>query len=184
MPGIVRQRQRSACWIRITGNAIAAAASARLRRHPVCSKTSTRYWSVLAPITFVFCAIRAWRERTRPRLLFWLWCLFGLALMTDPGAHASLRHVRAVSALAGGRAELADRWPEHGKRTLLIASLALLLSYAPTTRHQLIAPAPKAADNCFSALPPHIRTAASSVRRGPRGGADRHQCRALHPLLQ
>lgn len=122
---------------------------------------------VLAPITFAFCAIRAWRERTHPRLLFWVWCLFGLTLMTTQvRMHYFGTFALYVPWLVVVQ-ELAARWPEHGKRTLLIASLALLLSYAPTIRHQLIAPAPKGADNYFAVLYPMFEPLRAACAEDP-----------------
>ena len=109
---------------------------------------------VLAPITFAFCAIRAWQERTRPRLLFWIWCLFGLALMT---AQVRMHYFGTFALYLPWLVlvqELAERWPEHSKRTLLVASLALVLCYGPTIRHQLVVPAPKSADLWFATLHP------------------------------
>ena len=122
---------------------------------------------LIAPITFAFCAIRLWQERTSPRLLFWIWCVFGLALMTTQvrmhyfGTFAlSLPWLVLVQ-------ELADRRPEHSKRTLLIASLVLLLSYAPVIRHQLIAPAPKGADIWFAALHPIFKPLREACAKDP-----------------
>lgn len=109
---------------------------------------------VLAPITFAVCAIRAWRERTRPRVLFWIWCLFGMALMaTQVRMHYFGTFALYLPWLVLVQ-ELAERWPEHSKRTLLVASLTLVVSYAPVIRHELIAPAPKSADLWFAALHP------------------------------
>lgn len=123
--------------------------------------------ALLTPVTFVFCAIRLWQERTRPRLLFWVWCLFGLALMTTQvrmhyfGTFALFLPWLIVVQ------EFTDRWPEHGKRTLLIASLALLLSYAPIIRHQLIAPSPKSADVWFAALHPMFKPLREACANDP-----------------
>jgi hypothetical protein len=110
--------------------------------------------ALFAPVTLVLCAVRLWRERTGPRLLFWLWCLCGLGLMTTQvrmhyfGAFALYLPWLVVVH------EWAERSAEYRKRTLLLASLALVLAYAPIIRHELIAPAPHAADRWFFSLYP------------------------------
>lgn len=110
--------------------------------------------AVAAPITFVLCAVRLWRERYTPRLLFWIWCVFGLALMTT-----QLRmHYFGVFALylpwLVVLQEYSEKRPELHKRAFLIGSLALVIAYAPVLRYALIAPIPKAGDNGFEPMYP------------------------------
>lgn len=109
---------------------------------------------LLAPVTVVLCATRLWRERTGHRLLFWLWCLFGLGLMTT---QVRMHYFGAFALYLPWLVivyEWATRSVEHRKRVLLLTSLALLLAYAPVIRHELIAPAPYAADQSFLSLYP------------------------------
>lgn len=117
----------------------------------------TRFYSALfflAPVTFALCAIRLWRERTSPRLLFWVWCLFGLPLMMMQvrmhyfGTFALFLPWIIVAQ------EIGERRPELHKRSLLITSLILLLAYAQVIRYQLVAPLPRAGDTGFAPLYP------------------------------
>ncbi|MBM0103451.1 hypothetical protein JM946_01795 [Steroidobacter sp. S1-65] len=108
----------------------------------------------LAPITFVFCAVRLWRERTGPRLLFWVWCVFGLALMmTQIRMHYFGTFALYLPWLLVAQ-EIGSQHPERHKQGLLAASLLLVLAYAPALRYELIAPAPKAGERRFLPLYP------------------------------
>ncbi|HEY0941410.1 MAG TPA: hypothetical protein VGE08_15025 [Steroidobacter sp.] len=120
-----------------------------------------------APLAFAFCVLRAWRERTSPRLLFWAWCVFGLALMaTQIRMHYFGTFALYLPWLVLVQ-EWAERWPEHAKRTLLLASLALVLAYAPTIRLQLVAPAPKSGDPWFAALHPMFKPLREHCSKDP-----------------
>lgn len=108
----------------------------------------------LAPATFVLCALRLWRERQSPRLLFWVWCVFGLALL----ATQMRMHYFGVFALFLPwlivAQEYARRHPELHKRIFLVTSLLLVFAYAPVMRHALVAPIARAADEGFEPLYP------------------------------
>jgi hypothetical protein len=104
---------------------------------------------VIAPITFVLCAVRLWRERAGHLTLFWMWCVFGLLLMTT-----QIRmHYFGIYALYLPwlivLQEYADKRPELHKRAFLLGSLALLLAYSPVIRYALVAPTPHAGDEGF-----------------------------------
>lgn len=111
-------------------------------------------FGLIAPLTLVLCAIRIWQERTNYRLLFWIWCVFGLALMTTQvrmhyfGTFALFLPWLVVAQ------EAATRWPERSRPILLVTSLALVLAYSPVIRYALIAPTPKAGESSFVALYP------------------------------
>lgn len=108
----------------------------------------------LAPITFALCAWRLCQERATPRVLFWIWCVFGLALMTTQVR----MHYFGVFALSLPwlmvAQEFATHRPELHKRTLLIASLLLVLAYAPVLRYELVAPTPRGGERFFTPLYP------------------------------
>jgi hypothetical protein len=110
--------------------------------------------AAVAPITFGICAFRAWRERTEYRLLFWLWCMFGMALMTTQVR----MHYFGVFALFMPwlilAQEIAEKSPEWRKRAWLITSLLLVLAYAPVIRHGLSEPTPRGGERFFTPLYP------------------------------
>ena len=108
----------------------------------------------LAPITFALCAFRLWQERMNSRLLFWVWCVFGLPLMMTQirmhyfGTFALFLPWLIVAQEIGGRR------PELHKRALLMTSLVLVLAYAQVLRYQLIAPSPRGGEDGFMPLYP------------------------------
>lgn len=110
--------------------------------------------ALLAPVTFVLCAVRLWRERTTYRALFWIWCLFGLLLMTTQ----MRMHYFGIFALylpwLIQLQEFTAKRPELYKRAFLIGSLALVLAYSPVIRYALIAPIPHAGDDGFKPVYP------------------------------
>ncbi len=114
-------------------------------------------WLVwLTPLTFLICATRIWKERAQPRLLFWVTCVFGLALMSAQvrmhyfGSFALyLPYLVIVQDFAATRAEAQ-------KRIQLLLSLFLLLAYIPQIRHSLVAPLPRANDEWFEKLYPML----------------------------
>lgn len=108
----------------------------------------------LAPVTLVMCMIQCWRERSSPRLLFWITSAFGLAMLFTQmrmhyfgGFALYLPWLVLIQEYANRRTELATR-------TFLIATLSLLLAYIPQIRHALIDPLPRAADVWFERLHP------------------------------
>lgn len=115
----------------------------------------TKFYSALfflAPLTFVFCAIRLWQERTSPRLLFWVWCVFGLLLMmTQIRMHYFGTFALFLPWLVLAQ-EVGEKRPELHKRALLVASLLIVLAYSQVLRYQLIAPTPPAGDAGFANL--------------------------------
>lgn len=108
----------------------------------------------LAPFTFALCVFKLWQERTSPRLLFWVWCAFGLPLMmTQVRMHYFGTFALFLPWLVVAQ-DVGAKRPDLKKRALLITSLVLVLAYAQTMRYQLIAPAPKAGEVGFLPLYP------------------------------
>jgi asparagine N-glycosylation enzyme membrane subunit Stt3 len=130
----------------------------------------TRFYSALfflTPITFALCAIRLWRERSSPRLLFWVWCVFGLPLMMMQvrmhyfGTFALFLPWIIVAQ------EIGEKRPELHKRALLLTSLILLLAYAQVIRYQLMAPSPRAGDAGFAPLYPVFEPLRKACEQDP-----------------
>jgi hypothetical protein len=121
----------------------------------------------LMPITFALCAIRAWRERTSARLLFWIWCVFGLALLTTQirmhyfGVFALFMPWLVVAQ------EFGDKHPDQHKQALLATSLFLTLAYAPVIRYGLVAPAPRGGEQGFAPLYPVFEPLRQACAKDP-----------------
>jgi hypothetical protein len=123
------------------------------------------FW--LAPITLALCVHRAWHERNEPRLLFWIMCVFGLPLL----------YMQVRMHYFGGFAlylpwivvaqEFALRRQDSYRRTLLVASLLLVLAYMPVIRHALVAPVPSAGDQWFRQLYPLFPTLRQACAEDP-----------------
>jgi hypothetical protein len=108
----------------------------------------------LAPVTFGLCAIKLWRERTSYRLLFWIWCIFGLTLMmTQVRMHYFGTFALFLPWLVLAQ-EIGANQPERHRQALLVTSLLLVLAYAPVIRHELVAPGPVAGERWFKPLYP------------------------------
>jgi hypothetical protein len=109
---------------------------------------------LLAPITFVLCLMRAWRERDSYRLVFWIWCVFGLTLMTTQVRMHYFGFFALFLPWLVVAQDVATKWPEQCKKALLTTSLLLVLAYGPVIRHALIAPSPVGGEVSFQPLYP------------------------------
>ncbi|MBL8268655.1 hypothetical protein [Steroidobacter sp.] len=108
----------------------------------------------IAPLTLALCLIQCWRERQRPRLLFWITSSIGLVLLS---MQIRLHYFGAFALYFPWLIVLHDyvsARPDLAKRAYLLATLALLLAYVPQIRHTLIAPIPRAGDIWFERLHP------------------------------
>ncbi|WP_129640883.1 hypothetical protein [Peristeroidobacter agariperforans] len=121
----------------------------------------------LVPLTMLLCAYKGFRERSSPRLLFWVTSLMGLALLVSQmrmhyfGGFALLLPWLIVLQ------EFCDRAPQHFKKTVLLTALALVLLYYPPLRHQLVAPMSVANDLSFRETRPMLATIAKACAEDP-----------------
>lgn len=91
----------------------------------------------LTPLTVIYCAWMGWRERTSGRLLFWLCCILGLALLaTQLRLHYFGSFALFLPWLVAAQ-ELANRWPARHKLIALLVIVGLLLAYWMPGRYQL-----------------------------------------------
>lgn len=121
----------------------------------------------LVPATFVLCAVRIWRERREARLLFWIWCVFGLTLLlTQLRMHYFGTFALYLPWLIVAQ-EYTVKHPDLFKRTMLTASLLLVLAYAPVIRQVLIQPVPHAGDPWFDHLYPVFPTLRKACAEDP-----------------
>lgn len=104
------------------------------------------------PLTVIYCAWMAWRERTSARLLFWLCCILGLALLaTQLRLHYFGSFALYLPWLIAAQG-LVSRWPAQHKAIALLATLSLVLAYWMPGRHQLLIGYQPSADVGFRAL--------------------------------
>jgi hypothetical protein len=133
-------------------------------------KFVSNYYSYLiwiVPFTAVVCAYKAYQERQRPRLLFWITSLMGLVLLVSQlrmhyfGSFALyLPWLILVQ-------EFCDRSPQHFKTAVLLTVLGMLLVYFPPLRHQLIAPIPTANDWSFREMRPLLESLKKACAKHP-----------------
>lgn len=131
---------------------------------------TTRVYSYLiyvAPLTAVLCIVRAWRERDRPRLLFWLTSVIGLVLLS---LQVRLHYFGGFALYLPWFVvleEFVSRHAQHGRKLLLGVSLAVLLLYSMSLRYQLLQPNYPALDASFPALRPVLKTLAEACAKEP-----------------
>jgi hypothetical protein len=127
-------------------------ASTTIGRYELTAMYSALVW--LVPLTSLFCLWQGWRERTTPRLFFWICCVFGLALLVT-----QLRmHYFGSFALYLPWLFLAQScstwWPDRRKMVTLLACMGFVLVYWVPGRYQLAGPTPFAGDPNFRTLRP------------------------------
>lgn len=121
----------------------------------------------LTPAAAVYCVWRGWRERATARVLFWIFCLFGLALMlTQLRMHYFGSFVLYLPWLLLAQSFL-ERRPEQRKLVMLSVSLVFLLAYWPAGRYQLALPLPLAGDANFRALRPILEDLRKACAQDP-----------------
>ena len=121
--------------------------------------TVTYFYSFLiwlAPATFALSVVKCWRDRQRPRLLFWIVCTLGLILLSTQlrmhyfgGFALYLPWLVLANDYAAGK-------PDLSSRVFLIVTLALLLAYLPQLRYSLITRGDRAGDASFEQLHPML----------------------------
>lgn len=108
----------------------------------------------LIPATLALCGYKAWHERRSGRLFFWLSALGGLLLLI---AQYRLQYFGSFALYLPWIVlthDIATRWPNRGKQTMLIATLCFSLLYYFPLRYQLGGAWLAANDSSFSTLRP------------------------------
>jgi hypothetical protein len=121
----------------------------------------------LTPFTAIYCAWRGWRERATPRLLFWIWCVFGLTLLLT---QIRLQYFGSFALYLPWlllAQTCAERWSHRNKLVILSTALTFLLAYWMPVRYTLIAPLPVGGDPTFSALRPILEDLRRACAREP-----------------
>ncbi|WP_129781548.1 hypothetical protein [Peristeroidobacter soli] len=121
----------------------------------------------ITPLTAALCVFMAWRDRNSPRLLFWVTSLMGLALLS---AQARMHYFGSFALYLPWLILLQDfcnQRPEHFKKAVLLAGLAMLLLYFPPLRHQLVMPMPLANDLSFRDTRPILATLSRACKDDP-----------------
>lgn len=121
----------------------------------------------LAPLTFALCVVQCWRERASARLLFWISCVFGLALLaTQQRLHYFGGFALYLPWLILA-ADLARRHAAAQRKIYLGAVVAALVCYSPVLRYQLLDPMPLANDAYFEGVRPLYATLAQECAKDP-----------------
>jgi hypothetical protein len=121
----------------------------------------------LTPLGGAYCAWRGWKERATPRLLFWIWCLFGLALLlTQLRLHYFGSFVMYLPWLILAQA-CAARWEHQRKLVALSTALLFLLAYWVPGRYQLAAAMPFGGDANFRPLRPILEDLRKACAQDP-----------------
>jgi hypothetical protein len=140
-------------------------ASNAVGRYELTATYSALVW--LVPLTMLYCAWQGWRERTKPRVFFWICCMLGLALLVT-----QLRmHYFGSFALYLPWLFLAQscstRWPDRRKVVTLLASMAFVLMYWVPGRYQLAGPTSFVGDPSFRTLRPILEDLKHACAQDP-----------------
>jgi hypothetical protein len=121
----------------------------------------------LAPITFVLCIFQCWRDRSSYRLLFWFTAALGLALSA---AQQRMHYFGGFALYLPWlvlAADAARKRPELEKKIYLGVTVAVVLAYAPSLRHQLTAGMAPAGDIYFQGTRPLYESLRKECEREP-----------------
>jgi hypothetical protein len=128
------------------------------------------FYSLLAfaiPFTAIFCACKAYRERSSGRVFFWISSILGLIML----CMQFRLHYFGSFALYLPWLVLIDSvalsHPERRKQTFLIAFLAFTLIYYRPLRYQLAAPWPPGNDPSLADLRPMLATLQKECAKDP-----------------
>ena len=117
----------------------------------------THFYSYLiwaTPLTVLLCLWQCWRERTSPRLLFWITSVIGLLMLS---MQMRLHYFGGFALYLPWLVmlqRLADQRPDLTKKVLLLTTLGLLLVFFPSLRYHIAAPEPRANDPSFENVRP------------------------------
>ncbi len=121
----------------------------------------------LAPLLMIGSAYMAFRVADPARRYFWVWAAFGLLLTMLQQRLLSLGSVFLFLAPI----VMLDAWlrsrPHAVRSATVAAALVMLVAYAPTLRHQLLAPRIPAMDEQFVTLRPVLPALAEACARHP-----------------
>ena len=121
----------------------------------------------LVPIALLYSAWQAWRERTTPRLFFWICCVFGLTLLvTQLRMHYFGSFAMYLPWLVFAQSCI-TRWPDRRKVVTLLASLAFVLMYWIPGRYQIAGHTVVAGDPAFAALRPILEDLKQACAQDP-----------------
>lgn len=140
-------------------------ASNAVGRYELTATYSALVW--LVPLTMLYCAWQGWRERTKPRVFFWICCILGLALLVTQlrmhyfGSFALyLPWLLLVQSCS-------KRWPGRHRMVVLLTSMAFMLMYWVPGRYQLAGPTWFAGDPNFRTLRPILEDLKHACAQDP-----------------
>jgi hypothetical protein len=130
----------------------------------------SRFYSLLiwlAPLSLLGSAVMAFRDSDAARGHFWVWATFGLTLTILQQRLVSLGALFLFLApLLLLAVWLANR-PRAVRMAYVLAALGMVVAFAPTLRHQLLAPRIPAMDEQFVTLRPLLPALTDVCRRHP-----------------
>jgi hypothetical protein len=138
--------------------------------HPGGFARISRFYSLLiwlAPLTLLGSVAMVFRDADAGRRHFWIWATFGLALVLLQQRMVSIGAAFLFLApLVLLAVWVADR-PRAIGMAYLLAALVMVVAFAPTLRHQLLATRIPAMDEQFVTLQPLLPALVDSCRRQP-----------------
>lgn len=121
----------------------------------------------LAPVTLILTLLHCWYDRASPRLLFWIASTFGLILLSSQMRMHYFGSFALYLPWLVLIQKLAEQRPANRKKYFLLASLALVVMYIPSLRHQLAAPMPHANDIAFDNIRPLLTKMRAACAEDP-----------------
>jgi hypothetical protein len=121
----------------------------------------------LAPITLLLCAIQCWRERSSPRLLFWVASVLGLMLLA---LQVRLHYFGDIALYVPWivlAQDVATRRAEKSQLIFLLLTLVLAGTYGTVIRSMVATPVPRAGDDYYSPLEPVFPALAAACEKDP-----------------
>lgn len=123
------------------------------------------FW--LIPLTVIYSAWRGWQERATGRLLFWLCCILGIALLlTQVRLHYFGSYALYLPLLVVAQACIA-RWQQQHKLILLSVIVLFLGAYYLPARYDLAMVMAPAGDSRFRALRPILEDLRKACAQDP-----------------
>lgn len=121
----------------------------------------------IAPLSATVCAIKCSRERNSHRLLFWITCLIGLALLLSQVRMQYFGSIALYLPWLILLQQLCEQFPHRSSQATLFASAVILLLYCPLLGRQLNTPVPTANDVRFRETRPILAILGKACAEDP-----------------
>jgi hypothetical protein len=126
---------------------------------------SLLFW--VSPLAVAYCVWRGWQERATARVLFWMSCILGFALLlTQLRLHYFGSYALYLPWLILAQTCL-TRWESRSKLVMLSVGLVFLLAYWPAARYVLPSVNSPAGDASFRVLRPILEDLRKACAQDP-----------------